>query len=111
MNLYARKKMGRSFIFQHDNDSRHINKKVKQWLEAWRINALKWPAQSLDLNPIEHLWNDVDRVVKRLKPQNIELEAIIKETWSAIPVERCMKLVDSNRNRCLAVIECKGYPT
>ncbi|VDL66533.1 unnamed protein product [Nippostrongylus brasiliensis] len=48
------------------------------------------------LNPIEHLLNDVDRFLKRLKPQNFhELEAIIKETWSAIPVERCMKFFDS----------------
>ncbi|WKX90415.1 hypothetical protein Q1695_009343 [Nippostrongylus brasiliensis] len=90
---------------------KHSSNKVWQRLEAKRIDILKWPAQSPDLNPIEHLWNDVDRVVKRLNPPNLdELEAIIKEMWRAVPVERCPRLVDAMRNRCLAVIKSKGYP-
>lgn len=50
MYPYARKKMGRCFIFQHDNDSKHTSGKGKQRLEAKRIKVLKWPAQALDLN-------------------------------------------------------------
>ncbi|VDL65417.1 unnamed protein product [Nippostrongylus brasiliensis] len=64
------------------------------------------------LNPIGYPLNAVDRVIRCLKSQNLdELEAIIKETWSAIPVERCVKVVDSMRNRYLAVIKSKSYPT
>ncbi|VDL62692.1 unnamed protein product [Nippostrongylus brasiliensis] len=76
---------------------------------CWRPNSVALSA--FIMKPIEYLLNDVDRVLKRLKPQNLdELEAIIKETWSAIPAERCMKLVDSMRN-CFAVIKSKGYRT
>lgn len=52
MNRCTRKKMGRGFIFQHDNDPKQTSSKVKQWLEAKRIKVLKWPAQAPDLNPL-----------------------------------------------------------
>ena len=42
-------------IFIHDNTSCHTAKRVKDYLQQENIPVMKWPAQSLDLNPIENI--------------------------------------------------------
>jgi DDE superfamily endonuclease len=62
---------GARFIFQQDNDPKHTSKLCKNFLQSkiddGTLCKLAWPSQSPDLNPLELIWDEVDRRVKKKK--------------------------------------------
>ncbi len=48
------------FMLQHDNARPHVARICTQFLEAENIPVLAWPAFSLELSPIEHVWDALD---------------------------------------------------
>ncbi|GBC21983.2 IS630 family transposase [Rhizophagus irregularis DAOM 181602=DAOM 197198] len=101
-----------NFIFQDDNAPIHTARVVKSWEEENEVNSLPW--QSPDLNPIEHLWDELERQVwvhKPLPKNRENLWEILQEEWSNIEADKYQNLISSMPRRISAVINSKGYPT
>ena len=93
--------------FQQDNDLKHTSKKAKKWFEDNDIQVISWPAQSPDLNPIEHFWKHLTHQLHHYETpfKGVhELWDRVSEEWNEISAEKCQNLIKSMPRRIQAVI-------
>ena len=81
--------IGTNFILRQDNDPKHTSKMCQRYLKnkqsARILTVMEWPAQSPDLNPIELLWEQLDRMVRRKTPSSQSiLWEMLQEAWGEI---------------------------
>jgi transposase len=98
-------------VFQQDNDPKHTSKKAKECLKELGFRVLQWPAQSPDLNPIEHLWFHLKKQLGKYQEppkSQAELWERVEKEWEAIPAKVCQDLISSMPKRVAAVLKAKG---
>uniref|UniRef100_A0A3B3QF02 Transposase Tc1-like domain-containing protein n=1 Tax=Paramormyrops kingsleyae TaxID=1676925 RepID=A0A3B3QF02_9TELE len=102
--------------FQQDNAPCHKARIISNWFLEHdnEFTVLQWPPQSPDLNPIEHLWDVVERELRALDvhPTNLhQLQDAILSIWANISKECFQHLVESMPRRIKAVLKAKGGQT
>ena len=96
-------------VFMHDNAPPHRSNYTARWFETHGIKVMKWPPISPDLNPIENLWDHIDKELRKMKPTNVtQLEEMIQDLWLRITCVQCRELVDSMPRRIEQCIRSRG---
>lgn len=106
--------IGPDFLLMQDNARPHTARVTREFLQERQIEVMEWPALSPDLNPIEHLWDMLDRRIRNrpAAPQTIQqLTDALLEEWERIPQEDIRRLIRSMPRRCAATINVGGGHT
>ncbi|CDQ92928.1 unnamed protein product [Oncorhynchus mykiss] len=104
--------MERPNVFRHDNAPVHKARSIQKWIIEIGVKELDWPAQSPDLNPIEHLWDELECGLRARpnRPTSVpDLTNALVAEWKQVPSAMFQHLVESQKSGgCYC---CKGGPT
>ena len=105
----GKKLISRRFTFQQDGAPCNTAKATTATMQKMNICVLPWVAQGPDLNPIEHLWDHLGRVIDEMRPTSlVDLKDKLFSAWKSITPEVTEKLVDSMPTRVNEVIRSRG---
>jgi transposase len=101
-------------MLMEDGAPIHRSMAARTWRERNDIEVLPWPAQSPDLNPIEHIWKVLKVAVSKRTPPvrtEDELRMALVDEWSKISPDMVSKVVENMPRRVKAVILARGRST
>ena len=106
-------------IFMQDGAGVHQRKELVVWLEEKGYRVMVWPPFSPDLNPIEHVWAELKKLVYQLHPELYTIEGpedvivekikgAVYEAWEQISDKFLYSLIDSMHERVKALRKARG---
>ena len=101
-------------IFMDDNACPHRARLVDAYTVRRNIDSLQWTSMSPDLNPIEHVWNAIQKAVNARQPPvttQQELDMVLHQEWNQMPQQTCRNIVQSMSRQCQAVPQARGGHT
>jgi hypothetical protein len=87
---------------------------IEKWFGEFGVEELDWPSQSPDLNPIEHLCDELEHRPRARpnRPTSVpNLTNTLVVEWKQVPAAIFQHLVESLPRRVGAVIAAKGGST
>ena len=87
---------------------------MDDYLHEQDIIRLDWDHYRPDMNPIEHIWDDIGYGLEELDPQSVnrgQLGVIVQNVWQQIPLERVQTLVSSMQRGFRALVDARGSST
>ena len=102
------------FLIQNDNTPVHKARSIQKWFVKISVEELDWSAQSSDLKPIEHLWDELESRLRTRpnRPSSVpDLTNALVAEWKQVPTATFQHLVESLPRVVVAVIPGKGGPT
>lgn len=114
--MFSSNNLGDRFILHQDNCPLHLGPEARIFFSTNNVNVLKTPPASPDLNPIENIWNLIDRKLSSFLLNNFistseQLFDKVSEFAGEIPVETINKLIDTMPRRITDCIENNGKTT
>ncbi|GFW43092.1 transposable element Tc3 transposase [Trichonephila clavipes] len=95
--------MGAEFLFMDDNAGPHRANIVDECLQSEDITRMDWAAYSPDLNPVEHVWDRLGRLIAARQPPPTcipEPRRALLDEWCNIPQDQIDNLILSIPRRC-----------
>ena len=95
--------VGPEFIFIDDNTRAHRALMADGYLESEDIQQMTWPANSPDMNSIEHAWDALERAIEMRQPPSrtiLELKIALVEECEGIPQAFLNSFINSMYTRC-----------
>ena len=92
----------------------HKARSIQIWFVEIGVEELNWPSQSPDLNPIEHVWDELERRLQGRPncPTSVsDLTNALVAEWKQVHAAMFQHLVESLPRRVEAVIAENGRPT
>ena len=101
---------GPNATFTHDNALPHSAAIIRQFLAINNVNVLGWHANSPDLNPIEQIWDELRRRVRRNHAIHTvnDFAAAVQADWANLPAPLIKRYVNNMRRRITACIAQNG---
>ena len=105
---------GRNFVYAQDNAPPHTARDTAAFLDQQGVEVMDWPAQSLDMNPMEHIWDQMPVWIWDMDdpPSTVaELNNAVCQAWVAVQPGRVRTLVESMPRRVRALLAARGGHT
>ena len=92
---------GQNVFFMHEDAPPHSAAIIRQFLATNNVNVLDWPANSPDPNPIEQVWDELGRRVRRNHAIHTvnDLAVALQAVWANLPASFIQRYVKNMRRR------------